>query len=176
RRGPGRAQVAGARQPALGAAGHPAPVPPHPRAVALSTGSPAMSADAQKRLAAETAIRYVEDGTVVGVGTGSTVAFFIEALGGIRDRIRGAVSSSERSTALLRRHGIEVLDLNAEGPLPLYVDGADECDPHRRLVKGGGGALTREKIIAAASQRFVCVIDPAKQVDVLGRFPLPVEV
>src|SRR5690606_16517359 len=97
-------------------------------------------------------------------------------LGGIRDRIRGAVSSSERSTALLRRHGIEVLDLNAEGPLPLYVDGADECDPHRRLVKGGGGALTREKIIAAASQRFVCVIDPAKQVDVLGRFPLPVEV
>jgi len=135
-----------------------------------------MSADAQKRLAAETAIRYVEDGTVVGVGTGSTVAFFIEALGGIRDRIRGAVSSSERSTALLRRHGIEVLDLNAEGPLPLYVDGADECDPHRRLVKGGGGALTREKIIAAASQRFVCVIDPAKQVDVLGRFPLPVEV
>src|SRR5690606_2134525 len=160
RRGPGRAQVAGARQPALGAAGHPAPVPPHPRAVALSTGSPAMSADAQKRLAAETAIRYVEDGTVVGVGTGSTVAFFIEALGGIRDRIRGAVSSSERSTALLRRHGIEVLDLNAEGPLPPAVD----------------RALTREKIIAAASQRFVCVIDPAKQVDVLGRFPLPVEV
>jgi ribose 5-phosphate isomerase A len=135
-----------------------------------------MSADAHKRQAAETALRYVEDGTVVGVGTGSTVGFFIEALGRIRDRIRGAVSSSERSTALLRQHGIDVLDLNAEGPLPLYVDGADECDPHRRLIKGGGGALTREKIIAAASQRFVCIIDPAKQVDVLGRFPLPVEV
>ena len=135
-----------------------------------------MTADAQKRLAAETALRYVEDGAVVGVGTGSTVAFFIEGLGRLRDRIRGAVSSSERSTRLLEQHGIPVLDLNAEGPLPLYVDGADECDPHKRLIKGGGGALTREKIIAAASQRFVCIIDPAKQVDVLGRFPLPVEV
>lgn len=129
-----------------------------------------------KRLAGEQAIEFVEDGMVVGVGTGSTVAYFIDALARIRDRIAGAVSSSEQSTARLRGHGIEVLDLNAAGPLPLYVDGADECDPQRRLIKGGGAALTREKIIAQASERFVCIIDPAKQVDVLGRFPLPVEV
>ena len=129
-----------------------------------------------KRQAAERALDFVEDGKIVGVGTGSTVKFFIEGLGRIRDRIAGAVSSSEQSTALLKQHGIEVFDLNAVGPLTLYVDGADECDPHRRLIKGGGAALTREKIIAAASMRFVCVIDPAKQVDVLGRFPLPVEV
>lgn len=129
-----------------------------------------------KRLAGEKAIDYVEDGMVVGVGTGSTVAYFIDALARIRDRIEGAVSSSEQSTARLKSHGIDVLDLNAVGPLPLYVDGADECDPHRRLVKGGGAALTREKIIAEASKTFVCIIDPAKQVDVLGRFPLPIEV
>ncbi len=129
-----------------------------------------------KRLAGEKAIEFVEDGSVVGVGTGSTVAYFIDALGRIRDRIAGVVSSSEQSTRQLRGLGIEVLDLNAAGPLLLYVDGADECDPQRRLIKGGGAALTREKIIAQASQRFVCVVDPAKQVDVLGRFPLPVEV
>lgn len=129
-----------------------------------------------KRLAGEKAIDYVEDGMVVGVGTGSTVAYFIDALARIKDRIEGAVSSSEQSTARLKSHGIDVLDLNAVGPLPLYVDGADECDPHRRLVKGGGAALTREKIIAEASKTFVCIIDPAKQVDVLGRFPLPIEV
>jgi len=129
-----------------------------------------------KRLAGEKAIEFVEDGMVVGVGTGSTVAYFIDALGRIRDRIAGAVSSSEQSTERLRAHGIEVLDLNQTGPLPLYVDGADECDPHRRLIKGGGAALTREKVIAEASERFVCIIDPAKQVDVLGRFPLPIEV
>ena len=129
-----------------------------------------------KRLAGEKAIEFVEDGMVVGVGTGSTVAYFIDALGRIRDRIAGAVSSSEQSTQQLRRLGIEILDLNATGPLPLYVDGADECDPHKRLIKGGGAALTREKIIAEASETFVCIIDPAKQVDVLGRFPLPVEV
>ena len=129
-----------------------------------------------KRLAGEKAIEFVEDGMIVGVGTGSTVAYFIDALGRIRDRIAGAVSSSEQSTERLRAHGIEVLDLNQTGPLSLYVDGADECDPHRRLIKGGGAALTREKIIAEASERFVCIIDPAKQVDVLGRFPLPVEV
>jgi len=129
-----------------------------------------------KRLAGEKAIDYVEDGMVVGVGTGSTVAYFIDALARIRDRIEGAVSSSEQSTARLKSHGIDVLDLNAVGPLPLYVDGADECDPHRRLVKGGGAALTREKIIAEASKTFVCIIDPAKLVDVLGRFPLPIEV
>lgn len=129
-----------------------------------------------KRLAAERAMQYVIDGEVIGVGTGSTVRWFIEALGRERDRIQGAVSSSEQSTRLLRERGIEVLDLNAVGPLSLYVDGADECDPHGRLIKGGGAALTREKIIAAASAKFVCVIDPAKQVEVLGRFPLPVEV
>ena len=93
-----------------------------------------------------------------------------------KDRIAGAVSSSEQSTQLLRAHGIDVLDLNATGPLSLYVDGADECDPHKRLIKGGGAALTREKIIAEASEKFVCIIDPAKRVDVLGKFPLPVEV
>lgn len=129
-----------------------------------------------KRLAAEKAIDYVEDGSIVGVGTGSTVAYFIDALARIRDRIEGAVSSSEQSSERLRSHGIEVLDLNHTGPLALYVDGADECDPHKRLIKGGGAALTREKIIAEASARFVCIIDPSKRVEVLGRFPLPVEV
>ena len=129
-----------------------------------------------KRLAGEKAIDYVEDGMVVGVGTGSTVAYFIDALGRIRDRIAGAVSSSEQSTARLKALGIEVLDANAAGPLKLYVDGADECDPHKHLIKGGGAALTREKIIAEASRKFVCIIDPIKQVPVLGKFPLPVEV
>ncbi len=129
-----------------------------------------------KRLAAEKAIDYVEDGMIVGVGTGSTVAYFIDALARIKDRIDGAVSSSEQSTQRLHSHGIKVLDLNSTGPLPLYVDGADECDPHKRLIKGGGGALTREKIIAEASERFVCIVDPAKRVEILGSFPLPVEV
>lgn len=129
-----------------------------------------------KKLAAEKAIDYVEDGMVVGVGTGSTVAYFIDALAPWKHRIAGAVSSSEQSTARLKSHGIEVVDLNAAGPLQLYVDGADECDPHKRLIKGGGAALTREKIIAEASDKFVCLIDPSKQVPILGRFPLPVEV
>ena len=129
-----------------------------------------------KRLAGEKAIDYVQDGMIVGVGTGSTVAFFIDALGRIRDRIAGAVSSSEQSSARLKALGIEVLDANAAGPLQLYVDGADECDPHKRLIKGGGAALTREKIIAEASKTFVCIVDPSKQVPVLGKFPLPVEV
>jgi len=129
-----------------------------------------------KRLAAEKAIDYIEDGMIVGVGTGSTVAYFIQALGRIKDRIKGAVSSSDQSTALLRELGIEVLDLNSAGQLSLYVDGADECDPNKCLIKGGGAALTREKIIAEASAKFVCIIDPSKQVQVLGKFPLPVEV
>ena len=129
-----------------------------------------------KRLAGEKAIEFVEDGMIVGVGTGSTVAYFIDALAGIKDRIKGAVSSSEQSTARLKQHGIEVLDLNHTGTLSLYVDGADECDPHKRLIKGGGAALTREKIIAEASKQFICIIDPGKQVPVLGKFPLPVEV
>lgn len=129
-----------------------------------------------KRLAAEKALEYVEDDMIVGIGTGSTVAYFIDALARIKDRIRGTVSSSDQSTARLRGHGIEVLELNSSGPLPLYVDGADECDPHKRLIKGGGAALTREKVIAEASKTFVCIIDPSKQVGILGRFPLPVEV
>ena len=129
-----------------------------------------------KRLAAVKAIDYVEDGMIVGVGTGSTVAYFIDALAAWRDRIAGAVSSSEQSTAQLKSHGIEVIDLNAAGTLSLYVDGADECDPHKRLIKGGGAALTREKILAEASKTFVCIVDPSKQVRVLGKFPLPVEV
>src|SRR5690606_26026413 len=111
-----------------------------------------------------------------GVGTGSTVAYFIEALGRIKSRIEGAVSSSEQSTAKLKALGIPVLDLNHTGGLALYVDGADECDPHNRLIKGGGAALTREKIIAAGWVRFVCLVDAARQVDVLGKWPLPVEV
>ncbi len=134
------------------------------------------SNDEQKRRAGRAAMRYVEDGMVIGVGTGSTVAHFIDALAERKDRIEGAVSSSEQSTRLLKERGVPVLDLNATGDLPLYVDGADECDGNRCLIKGGGGALTREKIIAAASRRFVCIIDPAKRVDALGRFPLPVEV
>lgn len=135
-----------------------------------------MSADNPKRLAAERAISFVEPGMTVGVGTGSTVAFFIEALGGMRHDIEAAVSSSERSSELLRAQGIRVIDLNAAGDLPIYVDGADECDAHKRLIKGGGAALTREKIIAAVARQFICIIDPSKRVDILGRFPLPVEV
>ncbi len=134
------------------------------------------AAENGKRLSAESALKLVEPGSVIGVGTGSTVRWFIEALGRERGLIEGAVSSSEQSSTLLRQHGIEVLDLNAVGPLELYVDGADECNLQRHLIKGGGAALTREKIIAAASERFVCVIDGSKRVDVLGHFPLPVEV
>ena len=135
-----------------------------------------MSQNEGKRLSGEAAAKFIEEGTVVGVGTGSTVAFFIEALAKMKHQIEGAVSSSEQSTALLRQHGIPVLDLNSAGTLSLYVDGADECDKHNRLIKGGGGALTREKIIAAASKKFVCIIDASKEVDLLGRFPLPIEV
>ncbi len=135
-----------------------------------------MSQNEGKRLSGEAAAKFIEEGTVVGVGTGSTVAFFIEALARMKHQIEGAVSSSEQSTTLLRQHGIPVLDLNSAGTLSLYVDGADECDKHNRLIKGGGGALTREKIIAAASKKFVCIIDASKEVDLLGRFPLPIEV
>lgn len=132
--------------------------------------------DEEKRLAARRALSYVKQGSIIGVGTGSTVAHFIDALGAVRDRIKAAVSSSEQSTARLKQHGICVLDLNSAGELALYVDGADECDPRRCLIKGGGAALTREKIIAAASKTFVCMIDSSKRVDVLGKFPLPIEV
>ncbi len=135
-----------------------------------------MTKDEEKRLAGRAAMRYVEDGMIVGVGTGSTVAHFIDALAERKHLIEGAVSSSEQSTVRLKQHGILVLDLNAAGDIPLYVDGADECDPQRCLIKGGGAALTREKIIAAAARKFVCIIDPGKRVAVLGTFPLPVEV
>ena len=135
-----------------------------------------MSQNEGKRRSGEKAAEYVSAGSIVGVGTGSTVAFFIEALARRKHDIAGAVSSSEQSTRLLEQHGIPVLDLNASGKLSLYVDGADECDPHNHLIKGGGAALTREKIIAEASKQFVCIIDAGKQVAVLGAFPLPVEV
>ena len=135
-----------------------------------------MNAEEQKRLAAQQAVRYVEEGSVVGVGTGSTVAHFIDELGKIRGRIEATVSSSEKSTALLKQLGIPVVDLNSVGELALYVDGADECDPHKCLIKGGGAALTREKIVADLAERFVCIADGSKLVARLGRFPLPVEV
>jgi len=135
-----------------------------------------MSNDLGKRRAAEAALKYIEDDTIIGVGTGSTVNFFIDALVAQKLRIRGAVSSSNASTERLRHHKIEIFDLNATGDIDVYVDGADECDPHLRLIKGGGAALTREKIVAAASRRFVCIVDASKQVNVLGNFPLPVEV
>jgi ribose 5-phosphate isomerase A len=135
-----------------------------------------MDADSKKKAAALAALEFVEDGMTVGVGTGSTVNHFIAALKDRRHRIAGAVSSSEASTRLLREAGIEVRSLNDAGDLSLYVDGADEATRHLALVKGGGGALTREKIVAAASRRFVCIVDDSKLVDVLGRFPLPVEV
>ncbi len=135
-----------------------------------------MDADLKKKRAAEAALAYVHENTIIGVGTGSTVNHFIDALAARDVRIRGAVSSSESSTARLKKHHIEVFDLNAVGDLDVYVDGADESDPHLRLIKGGGAALTREKIVAAASRRFICIADDSKLVDVLGKFPLPIEV
>ena len=135
-----------------------------------------MSRDALKKRAAEAALEYVEDLEVVGLGTGSTVGYFIAALSRIKHRLDGVVSSSEATTQLLKACKIPVLDLNAVGPLPLYVDGADEITRHLQMIKGGGGALTREKVIAAASAQFVCIADQSKLVDVLGEFPLPVEV
>jgi ribose 5-phosphate isomerase A len=135
-----------------------------------------MNADQLKQQAALAALAHVEEGSILGVGTGSTVDHFIDAMAAQKVRIRGAVSSSERSTKRLRAAGFDVLDLNTTGDLDLYIDGADESDRHRRLIKGGGGALTREKIVAAASRRFICIADESKLVEVLGKFPLPVEV
>lgn len=135
-----------------------------------------MTQDDMKKAAALAAIEYVGSGGVIGVGTGSTANHFIDALAAIRGRIDGAVASSNATAERLKKHGIPVIDLNAAGSLKLYVDGTDESTRHLHLVKGGGGALTREKIIAAASETFVCVADESKLVDVLGRFPLPVEV
>jgi len=125
---------------------------------------------------AQAALEYVEDGMVLGVGTGSTVDAFIDQLAASGKRLDGAVSSSEATTQRLREIGVRVLDLNHTGDLELYIDGADEVDAHKRLIKGGGGALTREKIIAGASRKFICIVDESKCVPVLGEFPLPIEV
>ena len=135
-----------------------------------------MSNDIGKKRAAEEALKFIQEDTIIGVGTGSTVNHFIDALVAQKLRVRGAVSSSNASTERLKANGIEIFDLNATGDIEVYVDGADESDPHLRLIKGGGAALTREKIVAAAARQFVCVVDASKQVDVLGKFPLPVEV
>ena len=135
-----------------------------------------LSQDDLKRAVAKAAIEYVPMDCIVGVGTGSTANFFIDELAKIRHKIRGAVASSEASAKRLQGHGIEVLSLNDAGDLPVYVDGADEITRHLHMVKGGGGALTREKIVAAASKKFICLCDASKLVDVLGKFPLPIEV
>ena len=135
-----------------------------------------MTQDEMKKVAAAAAIELLPDGGIIGVGTGSTVNHFIDLLAKVRHRFDGAVSSSEASTVRMKSHGIPVLDLNSCGDLEIYVDGADESNHHLQLIKGGGGALTREKIIAGASRRFVCIADEGKLVDVLGAFPLPVEV
>jgi ribose 5-phosphate isomerase A len=135
-----------------------------------------MSQDDLKRAVAQAAIAYVPTDCIVGVGTGSTANCFIDELSKIKHKLRGAVASSEASAKRLQGHGIEVVSLNDAGTLPVYVDGADEITRHLHMLKGGGGALTREKIVAAASKKFVCLCDASKLVDVLGKFPLPVEV
>ncbi|MDM0044065.1 ribose-5-phosphate isomerase RpiA [Variovorax dokdonensis] len=138
--------------------------------------SPAPTQDELKAQVARAALAYVEPGTIIGVGTGSTVNKFIEALATVKDSIRGAVSSSVASTERLRAIGVPVFDCNEVGELGVYIDGADEIDGHGHMIKGGGAALTREKIVAAQSRRFVCIADASKRVKVLGAFPLPVEV
>ena len=135
-----------------------------------------MTQDELKQAVAKEAIKHVPDDCIVGVGTGSTANYFIDELGKIKHRIEGAVASSEASAQRLRKHGIEVHDLNNVKDLPVYVDGADEITRHMAMIKGGGGALTREKIVAAVARQFICIADDSKLVDVLGRFPLPVEV
>lgn len=135
-----------------------------------------MTPDELKKLAAEAALEYIGDGGIIGVGTGSTVNHFIDLLAPVKHRIEAAASSSEASTERMKAQGIPVVDLNAAGELEVYIDGADESNRQLQLIKGGGGALTREKIIAAASKKFVCIADDSKLVDVLGSFPLPVEV
>ncbi|MFC3022534.1 ribose-5-phosphate isomerase RpiA [Vibrio zhugei] len=135
-----------------------------------------MTQDEMKKAAGWAALQYVEKGSIVGVGTGSTVNHFIDALGSIKDDIEGAVSSSEASTEKLKALGIEVFDCNQVSHLDVYVDGADEINPYKDMIKGGGAALTREKIVAAIADKFVCIVDDSKTVDILGQFPLPVEV
>ncbi|QKE41131.1 MAG: ribose-5-phosphate isomerase RpiA [Ferrovum myxofaciens] len=135
-----------------------------------------MNQDELKKAAAQAALDHLPDDAVIGVGTGSTVNFFIEALAARKHRIAGAVSSSEASTARLKAAGIQVFDLNSVNDLPVYVDGADEITAGLAMIKGGGGALTREKIVAAVARKFVCIADEKKQVALLGKFPLPLEV
>lgn len=135
-----------------------------------------MTQDELKQAVAHEAIKHVVEDAVVGVGTGSTANFFIDELAKIKNRIPGAVASSDRSAEKLKAHGIRVLDLNGVNELPVYIDGADEITEHLAMIKGGGGALTREKIVAAVATKFVCIADESKLVPVLGRFPLPVEV
>lgn len=135
-----------------------------------------MSQDAMKKAAAEAALVYVQPGMIVGIGTGSTANHFIDLLAGIKHKVKATVASSIASANRLEAHGFRVLDLNEAGQLSLYVDGADESNEHLHLVKGGGGALTREKIVAGASDKFVCIADDSKLVTTLGKFPLPLEV
>jgi ribose 5-phosphate isomerase A len=135
-----------------------------------------MTQDDKKKAAAEAALEYIKAGDIVGVGTGSTVNYFIDALATIKHKIDGAVSSSEASTERLKSHGIQVFNLNDASSLAVYVDGADEITKHLAMVKGGGGALTREKIVAAVADQFICIVDDTKLVDVMGKFPLPIEV
>ena len=135
-----------------------------------------MDATQKKAAAAKAALEYIIPGTVLGVGTGSTVNMLIDMLPGVRDHIEAVVSSSKASTALLKENGFEVKTLNEIGDIDVYVDGADECNKHLQLIKGGGGALTREKVLAAAARRFVCIVDDSKLVGMLGAFPVPIEV
>ncbi|MCC2666416.1 MAG: ribose-5-phosphate isomerase [Gammaproteobacteria bacterium] len=135
-----------------------------------------MNQNTLKQQVAQAALQYIPSDAIIGVGTGSTVNYFIEALGTIKQKIEGAVASSEATAKLLRQHGIPLVNLNSVSRLSIYIDGADEANAHGQLIKGGGGALTREKIIAAVAEKFICIIDESKRVDVLGKFPLPVEV
>lgn len=135
-----------------------------------------MTQDELKQAVARAAIDYVVDGTIIGVGTGSTANFFIDELGKIKHRIKGAVASSEATAARLKSHGIPVFDLNDVDGMPVYIDGADEIDHSGAMIKGGGGALTREKIVASVADKFICIADGSKLVDAMGKFPLPVEV
>jgi len=135
-----------------------------------------MTQDELKQAVAREAIKYVEDDSVVGVGSGSTANFFIDGLGQVKNRIAGAVASSEKTAERLKGYGIRLFDLNGVNELPVYIDGADEITEHLTMIKGGGGALTREKVVAAVAKRFICIADESKLVPVLGKFPLPVEV
>jgi ribose 5-phosphate isomerase A len=135
-----------------------------------------MTSDEKKQKVAKAALEYVVEDTIIGVGTGSTANCFIDALATIKHRIEGAVASSDATAERMKSHGIPVFELNSVNEISVYIDGADESNRHLHLIKGGGGALTREKIVAAVSQRFVCIADDSKLVDVLGKFPLPVEV